>query len=192
MSHELKTSDLTSLLYHVWFPNPHIHISILIVLELLKNTKKAKFQHYFDLEFCEISNIFCTFKQPTEKNRNYSFLYALNELKFWEFSQNLKSNKCSKLQLSILKKKEVLFLKNMLKVIFSTNRWPHDGAIVEWRFWLTSYILWVKREDSFSSFLLIMACLFLTITIKKGNLLFRYLKITKPCRKEMEENHPIW
>ena len=45
-----------------------------------------------------------------------------------------------------------------------------DGAIFEWRFWLTSYILWVKSEDSFSRFLLIIACLFLTITIKKGNL----------------------
>ena len=28
-SHESKTSDLTRLLYHAWFPKPHIHISAL-------------------------------------------------------------------------------------------------------------------------------------------------------------------
>ena len=39
-SHESKTSDLTRLLYHAWFPKPHTHISALTVLALLKNTNK--------------------------------------------------------------------------------------------------------------------------------------------------------
>ena len=41
-SHESKTSDLTRLLYHAWFPKPHTHISALTVLALLKNTNKQK------------------------------------------------------------------------------------------------------------------------------------------------------
>ena len=40
--HESKTSDLTRLLYHAWFPKLHTHISALTVLALLKNTNKQK------------------------------------------------------------------------------------------------------------------------------------------------------
>ena len=35
-----KTSDLTRLLYHAWFPKPHTHISALTALALLKTTNK--------------------------------------------------------------------------------------------------------------------------------------------------------
>ena len=38
--HESKTSDLTRLLYHAWFPKPHTHISALTALALLKTTNK--------------------------------------------------------------------------------------------------------------------------------------------------------
>ena len=41
-SHEWKTSDLTRLLYHAWFPKLHTNISTLTVLALLKNTNKQK------------------------------------------------------------------------------------------------------------------------------------------------------
>ena len=40
LSHESKTSDLTRLLYHAWFPKPHTHISALTALALLKTTNK--------------------------------------------------------------------------------------------------------------------------------------------------------
>ena len=52
-----------------------------------------------------------------------------------------KSNRCWKFQLSILTNKTVLFLKKCELshitriVLFSTNRWRLDGAILEWRFW---------------------------------------------------------
>ena len=41
-SHESRASDMTRLLYHVWYPKPHTHISALTVLALLKNTNKGK------------------------------------------------------------------------------------------------------------------------------------------------------
>ena len=46
------------------------------------------------------------------KYENKKYLYELNELKFCEVSWNLFSNRCWNFQLSILKNKKVLFLKN--------------------------------------------------------------------------------
>ena len=112
---ELKTSDLTRLLYHIWFPKPHIHISIIAVLASLKNICKQgkidsrKFQHLFDLEFRETSNIFSTFKKPIEKIKIKVFYILLYELKFHKVSQNWKSNRFIKFQLFNLKNEKIYF-----------------------------------------------------------------------------------
>ena len=52
------------------------------------------FKHLFDLGFHETLQNFSSFRQNTEKNRNKSCLYKLNELKFCEVSRNPKSNRC--------------------------------------------------------------------------------------------------
>ena len=64
----------------------------------------------------------------------------------WEYewvSGNFKSD-TKKIPLSILTNKKVLFIKKAEPfgriVIVTTNRWPLDGAILEWRFWITHII----------------------------------------------------
>ena len=52
-------------------------------------------------------------QETDRKNENKNFLNELNELKFCEVSRNSFSNRCWKFQLSILKNKKVLFLKNI-------------------------------------------------------------------------------
>ena len=54
-SHELKMSDLTRLLYHVWFPKPHAHICALTVLYVeqvwsLKNLQDALASVYISFD----------------------------------------------------------------------------------------------------------------------------------------------
>ena len=108
------------------------------------------FQHLFDFDagFRETSQNFSSSRQPIEKNLNKSCLCELNELEFCEASQNPKSNRCWKFQLSILKNKKVLFLKkydlsHMVRIIlFLTNSCPLDGAILEWRFCLLYQLVW--------------------------------------------------
>ena len=88
---------------------------------------------------------FNSIKQPIENNN------FLNELKFFEVSQNSISDRCRKFQLSILKNKKVLFLKiiffwalslNMPRsaqkmalavLIFSYNNWMRIHNKISWR-----------------------------------------------------------
>ena len=71
------------------------------------------FQQLFEIEFRETSQNFKAIRQKIEKNWNKNCLNELNELKFCEVSRNSISNSCWKFQLSILKNKKVLFLKNI-------------------------------------------------------------------------------
>ena len=89
-------------------PYSYFHTQRFSIVEKYKQGKidSWKFQHLFDLEFHETSNIFSAFRKPIEKIEIKVFYILLNELKFCEVSQNLKSNRCWKFQLSILKNKK--------------------------------------------------------------------------------------
>ena len=56
-SHSSATRDLTRLLYHLWFPKPHTHISALTALALLKTTNKRYEQFWSHFHACLTRNL---------------------------------------------------------------------------------------------------------------------------------------
>ena len=71
------------------------------------------FQHLFEKKISWNLTQFQLNQTRDRKNGNKNCLNELNELKFCEVSRNCFSNRCWKFQLSILKNKKVLSLKNI-------------------------------------------------------------------------------
>ena len=98
-----------------------------------------KFQHLFEKAFFETSQNVNSIRQLIKKWKNNG-LNELNDLKFFELSQNFISNRCWKFQLSFLKNRKVLILKKYFLAVVSKYAKvdPKDGACCpnfQWRFW---------------------------------------------------------
>jgi hypothetical protein len=87
-------------------------------------------QHLFDSRFRETSQNFSSFRHPIEKIEIKVICMSWNFLRFHKI-QNLSCLSWKKIS-CIPKKNELSHMARI--VLFSSNRWRLDGAILEWRF----------------------------------------------------------